>query len=73
MELIKEMDEKLTFNKKEVRLVGTYEEPWFVAKDICEILELGNVTKAMLKIPNEWKGTIFKFKNEFKYFKYNFL
>jgi prophage antirepressor-like protein len=56
MELIKEMDEKLTFNKKEVRLVGTYEEPWFVAKDICEILELGNVTKAMLKIPNEWKG-----------------
>jgi prophage antirepressor-like protein len=56
MELIKQLDDKLTFNKKEVRLVGTYEEPWFVAKDVCDILEVTDVSLALRKIPEGWKG-----------------
>jgi prophage antirepressor-like protein len=53
MELIKQLDDKLTFNKKEVRLVGTYEEPWFVAKDVCDILEVTDVSVALCKIPED--------------------
>jgi prophage antirepressor-like protein len=57
MELINELDETLLFDKESVRVVGTYQEPWFVAKDICNVLELTDVSVALRKIPEEWKGT----------------
>jgi prophage antirepressor-like protein len=57
MELINQLDETLSFNTQSVRLVGTYEEPWFVAKDICDILTIKDVTMALNKIPEDWKGT----------------
>jgi prophage antirepressor-like protein len=34
-------------NGKEIRCFGTSEEPWFVAKDIAEILEYKNTRKAI--------------------------
>lgn len=34
------------FNSKQVRIIEVDQEPWFVAKDICEILEIGNVSMA---------------------------
>ncbi len=41
-----------TFNSQSVRsLTDEKGEPWFVAKDVCEILDLDNVTKALLRIP----------------------
>ncbi|MBF2707504.1 BRO-N domain-containing protein [Flavobacterium soyangense] len=33
-------------------------EPWFVAKDICDILELGNVTKALYALDEDEKLTL---------------
>jgi prophage antirepressor-like protein len=39
-----------------VKLVGTYEEPWFVAKDICDILEIVDTSATLRKVPEEWKG-----------------
>lgn len=30
-------------------------EPWFVAKDVCEILGIGNVSKAVAKLDNDEK------------------
>jgi prophage antirepressor-like protein len=57
MELITQLDEeKLIFNNVDVRIIGTFDDPWFVAKDICDILGLSNVTKTLLKLPEEWKG-----------------
>jgi len=50
------LNETFNFNNNEVRIIGTYEEPWFVAKDICDILELSQVNKAILNIPEKWKG-----------------
>jgi len=35
------------FNGHPVRVVGTYEEPWFVAQDICEHLGLENVSETV--------------------------
>ena len=57
MELIKQIDETISFNENNVRIIGTYHEPWFVAKDVCNILELKNITEAMKMIPEKWRGS----------------
>ena len=57
MELINEIDETICFNENNIRVIGTFQEPWFVAKDVCEILELKDVSNALLNIPEKWKGT----------------
>ena len=41
--------------KNNVRIIGTYHEPWFVAKDVCNILELPNVTNAIKILPDKWR------------------
>ena len=56
MELLKQIDETITFNEQNIRVIGTYDEPWFVAKDICNILELKNITEAMKIIPENGGG-----------------
>ena len=55
MELIKQIDETISFNENNVRIIGTYHEPWFVAKDVCNILELPNVTNAIKILPDKWR------------------
>ena len=56
MELINQIDETVSFNEKNIRVLGTYGEPWFVAKDICDILELPNMTNALKIVPEKWRG-----------------
>jgi prophage antirepressor-like protein len=57
MELINQIDETICFDKNNIRVIGSYNEPWFVAKDICNILELKDVSNALLNIPDKWKDT----------------
>jgi prophage antirepressor-like protein len=57
MELINQIDETIAFNESNIRVIGSYDKPWFVAKDICNILELKDVSNALLNIPDKWKGT----------------
>ena len=57
MELINHIDETISYNKNNIRITGSYNEPWFVAKDVCEILELKDVSNALLNISEKWKGT----------------
>jgi prophage antirepressor-like protein len=40
MELVEQIDETIIYNKNTVRILGTFNEPWFVAKDICQILDI---------------------------------
>jgi len=47
MELIKQIDETVSFNEQNIRIIGTCQEPWFVAKDICNILELKNLMEGV--------------------------
>ena len=46
-----------SFDGKQIRTTGTSENPWFVAKDVCEILEIKDVSMALTKIYEKWKGT----------------
>ena len=55
MELINQIDETFKFENKKIRVLGSYNEPWFVAKDICDILGLKNVTESLKNIPIKWK------------------
>ena len=55
MELINQIDDTFKFEGKEIRVLGSYNEPLFVAKDICTILGLSNVTEALKNIPQKWK------------------
>jgi prophage antirepressor-like protein len=49
-----------SFKGKNIRVVGTFETPLFAVKDICNILEIVNVTTAVSNIPDKWK-TVRKF------------
>ena len=53
-ELINTIDQTFNFNSNTIRVVGNYNEPWFVAKDICNILELSNITNALRNIREKW-------------------
>lgn len=54
-----EINTSVIFDTNGVRIVGTFEEPWFVAKDICKKLGLGNTTNAIKNIPEKWRSLIF--------------
>ena len=44
------------FEDKVIRIIKFNNEPWFVAKDICDALEISNNRDALLKIPEKWKA-----------------
>jgi len=44
------------YQSKQVRTVTKDGEPWFAAKDICDILELGNSRMALERLDNDEKG-----------------
>ena len=52
------MIEIFKFEHYEVRFVGTASDPWWVAKDICQILEIGNLSQALSRLDEDEKGYI---------------
>ena len=47
-----------TFESTELRTLTLDGEPWFVAKDVCNILGLGNVGQALIALDNDEKNSI---------------
>ncbi|MEN9568636.1 MAG: hypothetical protein RLZZ69_3832, partial [Cyanobacteriota bacterium] len=50
------MDNSLTlfdFNSQSIRVLTINNEPWFVAQDICRVLEIKNVSDAIKRIDAE--------------------
>lgn len=46
------------FEGHELRIVERDGEPWFVAKDVCAILGLSNVSKSLLSLNDKFKTTL---------------
>lgn len=46
------------YGEKQVRLIKQGNEVWFVAKDVCDILELENPTKAIKSLDDDEKNTL---------------
>ena len=45
------------YQNKEVRVIIKNNEPWFVAKDVCKILELSDVSMSLRRLNSKMKGT----------------
>ncbi|MCP4103910.1 MAG: phage antirepressor [Lentisphaerae bacterium] len=45
------------FEDANVRVINRNEEPWFVAKDVCEVLELSNITEALRNLDEDERGS----------------
>ena len=50
----------LTFpeTQQQIRVVGTLDRPEWVAKDVCDVLGIGNPSKALLDFDEDEKGSI---------------
>lgn len=46
------------YGNSQIRTFTENDEPWFVAKDVCDILELGNTTNAMVRLDEDEKLTL---------------
>lgn len=46
------------FESKSIRTLSINNEPWFVAKDLCDTLKISNVSDALLKLDDDEKATI---------------
>lgn len=46
----------IKFEGKTVRIVNIYGEPWFVAKDVCQALEMTDHLVALRRLDDEEKG-----------------
>jgi prophage antirepressor-like protein len=44
------------YDNKDVRTVSQYGNPWFVARDLCEVLEIANVSMALSRLDDDEKG-----------------
>ena len=42
-----------TYNSQQVRTIIKDGEPWFVAKDVCDILEIGNANMAAARLDDD--------------------
>ena len=45
-----------SFDGKQVRTSGTFDDPWFLVKDICDVLDIKDNRVALRNIPEKWKG-----------------
>lgn len=46
------------FESKSIRTLAINNEPWFIAKDLCDTLKISNVSDALLKLDDDEKATI---------------
>lgn len=44
---------QFAFNSQQVRIVSINNEPWFVASDVCKILEVRNVSQALSRLDDD--------------------
>lgn len=52
------MNQLFNYSGHQVRTVIKNGEPWFVAKDVCEILEVGNPSQALSRLDDDEKNTL---------------
>lgn len=51
--------QEFMFEGNQVRIINQDGEPWFVAKDVCAILEVGNTSDVVARLDDDEKGIDF--------------
>jgi len=49
--------QQFQFNSKDIRVIEKEGEPWFVARDVCEVLEIQNISQAVESLDEDEKLT----------------
>lgn len=52
--------QQFSFNSQSVRVVSINGDPWFVAQDVCQILDVANVSKALSRLDDDEKKDLDK-------------
>ncbi|MFP3453393.1 phage antirepressor [Bacillus sp. SIMBA_154] len=52
------MEQIFNYEEQQVRSVVKNEEVWFVAKDVCDVLEIGNPSQALSRLDDDEKADI---------------
>jgi prophage antirepressor-like protein len=55
-ELVNAIDKTLHFTEQNIRVLGTNDDTWYIAKDICVVLGFKNVTEALRHVPENHRG-----------------
>ena len=55
-ELVNAIDKTLNFTEKNIRVLRTNQDSWYIAKDICVVLGFKNVTEALRHVPENQRG-----------------
>ncbi|RSD21061.1 BRO family protein [Mesobacillus subterraneus] len=53
-----QLQKVFNYERNEVRTITKGEEVWFVAKDVCDVLEIGNPTEALKRLDEDEKDLI---------------
>lgn len=53
---MKQTEQVFSYELREVRVIIIEREPWFIAKDVCEVLEINNSRKAISRLDDDEKG-----------------
>ena len=53
---VNQLQRVFDYDGQQVRTAVIDGQPWFVAKDVCDILELGNVAQAVSRLDEDEKG-----------------
>ena len=53
-----QLQKAFNYEGKNVRTVVLDGEPWFVAKDVCDALEIANSRDAMARVDDDEKGVV---------------
>ena len=51
---------EFVFNNHNINILGTNDEPWFIANEIAEIFEMSNIRKILSTYPESWKSDVTK-------------
>jgi len=49
--------QQFQFNSKDIRVIEKEGQPWFVARDVCEVLEIQNISQAVESLDEDEKLT----------------
>lgn len=55
---MEQLQKLFDFRGQQLRIVEKSNEPWFVAKDVCEILEINNSRQALTRLDEEEKADV---------------
>lgn len=56
--MLSQLQKVFNYQQNQVRTIVKNDEVWFIAKDVCEVLDIGNPSQALTRLDDDEKNTI---------------